>query len=175
MKYLIFPILVFSVFLSVSCKNDTSGEVKKETQAPASNNTDAALKTDAAINASSNPNTTTSNTTIQPVTTQPIQPVATGKGLNPEHGKPGHRCDIPVGAPLDSKPAAAPTINTSPVISTAPATQPNPVTPVTIQPNPIPSSGGGVAAGMNPEHGKPGHRCDIPVGAPLNSKPAAKQ
>jgi len=26
--------------------------------------------------------------------------------------------------------------------------------------------------GMNPPHGEPGHRCDIAVGAPLNSKPA---
>ena len=27
------------------------------------------------------------------------------------------------------------------------------------------------APGMNPPHGQPGHRCEIPVGAPLNSKP----
>lgn len=39
-----------------------------------------------------------------------------------------------------------------------------------------------VAAGMNPAHGQPGHRCDIAVGEPLNSpapanlsKPAAPQ
>ena len=34
-----------------------------------------------------------------------------------------------------------------------------------------------VAAGMNPAHGQPGHRCDIQVGAPLSSpagKPAAQ-
>jgi hypothetical protein len=31
-----------------------------------------------------------------------------------------------------------------------------------------------VAPGMNPAHGQPGHRCDIPVGSPLNSKPAAQ-
>ena len=24
----------------------------------------------------------------------------TGQGLNPEHGLPGHRCDLPIGAPL---------------------------------------------------------------------------
>jgi hypothetical protein len=28
---------------------------------------------------------------------------------------------------------------------------------------------------MNPPHGQPGHRCDIPVGQPLNSKPAPAQ
>jgi hypothetical protein len=27
------------------------------------------------------------------------------------------------------------------------------------------------ANGLNPAHGLPGHRCDIPVGKPLNSKP----
>ena len=26
--------------------------------------------------------------------------VTTASGLNPEHGLPGHRCDLPVGAPL---------------------------------------------------------------------------
>jgi hypothetical protein len=91
--------------------------------------------------------------------------------MNPAHGQPGHRCDIAVGAPLNSPPAqvSTPTINTNtpptpsitntaPVINTAPAKT--------------------VAAGMNPEHGQPGHRCDISVGAPLNSPvttPAIKQ
>jgi len=28
--------------------------------------------------------------------------------LNPAHGQPGHRCDIAVGAPLNSAPAAQP-------------------------------------------------------------------
>lgn len=27
---------------------------------------------------------------------------------------------------------------------------------------------------LNPAHGEPGHRCDIPVGKPLNSKPEKK-
>ncbi len=79
--------------------------------------------------------------------------------LNPAHGEPGHRCDIAVGAPLDGTPAPA-TQSTSPVIQTeaAPAT----TSPVQAQP---------VAEGMNPPHGQPGHRCDIAVGAPLNSAP----
>lgn len=73
-------------------------------------------------------------------------PTSTAKGMNPEHGKPGHRCDIAVGAPLDSKPASTPTT----VVSTT--------TPAKVAP------------GMNPAHGEPGHRCDIAVGAPLNEK-----
>jgi hypothetical protein len=118
---------------------------------------------------------------ISPTITQQPAANATAKGMNPAHGQPGHRCDIAVGAPLNSPPAqvsspvsntntppspsiinTAPTINTAPVINTTPAKP--------------------VAAGMNPEHGQPGHRCDISVGAPLNSPvspnnstPATKQ
>ena len=103
----------------------------------------------------------TSSTTQTPVQTNSAVSAA---GLNPEHGKPGHRCDIAVGAPLNSpvQPSATPTITTSkPAISQQPAT---------IISNPQPTKE--IAAGMNPEHGKPGHRCDIAVGAPLDSKPA---
>jgi hypothetical protein len=94
----------------------------------------------------------------------------TGAGLNPEHGKPGHRCDIAVGAPLDSKPNATPAITTSPVNNT-PVTPSiaQPVTP--ILPGATNTTPGTAVTGLNPEHGKPGHRCDIAVGAPLNSKP----
>jgi hypothetical protein len=31
---------------------------------------------------------------------------ASGAKLNPAHGEPGHRCEIPVGAPLDSEPGS---------------------------------------------------------------------
>lgn len=91
-----------------------------------------------------------------------------GAGLNPEHGKPGHRCDVAVGAPLNSS-APANTAQTIPV----PAQPSNPViqSPAASALNasaPVTS-----ATGLNPEHGKPGHRCDIAVGAPLNSKPSA--
>jgi len=98
-----------------------------------------------------------------PVTAAPV----TGPGLNPEHGKPGHRCDIAVGAPLNSKPAAA-TVQPAPTVqstSISPATVTQPlVTPA------VPATNAD-GAGLNPEHGKPGHRCDIAVGVPLNSKP----
>lgn len=83
--------------------------------------------------------------------------------LNPAHGQPGHRCDIQVGAPLDSKPIQ-PTAQPAANISTT--TQP----PVTI--NTQPATTQPTAPGMNPPHGQPGHRCDISVGAPLNSPPA---
>ena len=80
--------------------------------------------------------------------------------LNPAHGQPGHRCDISVGAPLDSKPTQP---NANPAtISTAPTTVNTSVQNAEQKTLP----------GMNPPHGQPGHRCDIGVGTPLNSKPA---
>lgn len=69
--------------------------------------------------------------------------------LNPEHGKPGHRCEIAVGAPLNSAPAAVVAPNVS--LPTA-----QPVLP-------------GSSVTLNPPHGQPGHDCAIPVGQPLKS------
>ncbi len=96
------------------------------------------------------------NMVMTPVQT-PVQPTA--PGMNPPHGQPNHRCDIAVGAPLNSKPAPA----TTPAATAA--AQPQVV--MTEVPNKVKT-----APGMNPPHGEPNHRCDIAVGAPLNSKPA---
>jgi hypothetical protein len=98
------------------------------------------------------------------------QNVAAGP-LNPAHGQPGHRCDIAVGAPLNSAPSApvSPVQAPAPVVSQNPA--PPPASPISLALNPAASGG---AAGKNPAHGQPGHRCDIAVGAPLDSKPAPK-
>lgn len=95
--------------------------------------------------------------------------------MNPAHGQPGHRCDIPVGQPLNGQPA-------QPQQASAQNINVNSGQTVTIDPNSV-SPGKIVvdqngkqvktAPGMNPPHGEPGHRCDIPVGQPLNSKPAA--
>jgi hypothetical protein len=99
------------------------------------------------------------------------QPAATiAPGMNPEHGKPGHRCDIAVGAPLNSKPTVQqPAQNIITETKTASIPAPTPIQPAPVQP----AANTVAAPGMNPEHGKPGHRCDIAVGAPLNSKPVA--
>lgn len=107
-----------------------------------------------------NPQANNVVTTPQAVTAQPAVPVAAG--MNPAHGQPGHRCDISVGAPLNSKPAPA---NAQPQVVT---TQPQTPSNVTVKevPNTVKT-----APGMNPPHGEPNHRCDIAVGAPLNSKP----
>jgi hypothetical protein len=94
----------------------------------------------------------------------PAQAAPTAKGMNPAHGQPGHRCDIAVGAPLNSKPTVQP--STAKAVTTTPTIQPN----IAQQPAVVTP----VAPGMNPQHGQPGHRCDIAVGAPLNSAPAKK-
>jgi hypothetical protein len=104
-----------------------------------------------------NPQNNVVTTSPQPMTAQP----AVAAGMNPPHGQPGHRCDIAVGAPLNSKPAPA---TAQPV---AVSTKAQPRVTMTEIPNTQKT-----APGMNPPHGQPGHRCDIAVGAPLNSKPA---
>lgn len=76
------------------------------------------------------------------------QAAKTLAATNPPHGEPGHRCDIEVGAPLNS-PAAATT--------TPPAAQAQPAAA-----KPAASSGR-----VNPPHGQPGHDCAVAVGAAL--------
>ena len=88
---------------------------------------------------------------------------------NPPHGQPGHRCDIPVGQPLNVSPTA---------IQTTPGQSPNNAIKIdanSVPPGKVTVNNGSQAKtppGMNPAHGQPGHRCDIPVGQPLSSKPA---
>lgn len=58
------------------------------------------------------PSTVTPTTSILP-NNNPINSTA----INPEHGQPGHRCDIAVGAPLNSAPQSSTqtkTISTTP-------------------------------------------------------------
>lgn len=94
---------------------------------------------------------------VTPATTNTKSAVA----LNPDHGAPGHRCDIPVGAPLNS-PA-----NTTQLPTTAPATNTAPVVATPMLPQPQPATNKN--AKLNPAHGEPGHDCAVPVGQPLKS------
>lgn len=99
----------------------------------------------------------------QPVSLPQATAAAKPSGpLNPKHGEPGHRCDIPVGSPLNS-PAAAASAPQPSVIS-QPAQQPSAVPLPTQLQLPQLNSGSGKT---NPQHGQPGHRCDLPVGAAL--------
>ena len=100
------------------------------------------------------PNQTPPNSNM---TNQNTTPVAVAKGMNPAHGQPNHRCDIPVGAPLNSPVVPAKSAPVTPQNTAVPATIATPAAAVT---TPTPE-------GMNPPHGQEKHRCDIAVGAPL--------
>lgn len=109
-------------------------------------------------------------------TEQPQNKNNNGVMLNPPHGQPGHRCEIPVGAPLNTPAAnpvqqpatggtaaAAPTIRSnsmSPTIENA-----NRINPSQTRSSAAPETGPKPA--NNPPHGQPWHRCDIAVGSPL--------
>jgi hypothetical protein len=97
---------------------------------------------------------------VTPVNDPAVAPVSVAKGMNPQHGQAGHRCDIAVGAPLNSPVAA--TANNQP--------QSAPATTYTVNNTAASAEVTPTAEGMNPPHGQQNHRCDIAVGAPLDSK-----
>ena len=108
---------------------------------------------------------------VSPSTAAPILPVINdsaaafkaGVALNPQHGQPGHRCDIAVGAPLNT-----PATTVQPNVSATAA----PVNTTTnIETKKVVPEVNSSSTALNPKHGEPGHRWDIAVGAPLNSKP----
>jgi hypothetical protein len=145
--------LALSALVLAACQNSgTPKEATPASSAPATFNAPALPVTGSGQPA----------TPAVPVTQQPAPKTATA-GLNPEHGAPGHRCDIPVGAPLNSPAgnAAAPATGASP--SPIQLQTPPPVPPPTLT-QPVNSN-----ARLNPAHGQPGHDCSIPVGQPLKS------
>lgn len=96
---------------------------------------------------------TTQNTTVETNKATTNNTPATNENVakNPAHGQPGHRCDIPVGAPLNAPPVQKST--GSPVINSGSG-------------SPVQTNSGSTAK-VNPPHGQPGHRCDVKVGDPL--------
>ena len=90
-------------------------------------------------------------------------PVSGKPALNPAHGEPYHRCEIAVGAPIDS----APTQNAAPQQAASSILSPNPAPAVSTTPA-APAQAFGPKPAVNPEHGQPHHRCDLAVGAPLS-------
>ena len=95
-------------------------------------------------------------------------PAAAGNvQLNPAHGEPGHKCEIAVGAPLNSAPSAQamPQMQISPQPAVAVKAASAPAAEVKSAPTESPVAM--LAKGLNPPHGSPGHDCAISVGAPL--------
>ena len=114
-------------------------------------------------NSKSNTATETQAATQSGLSGSQAAPTATTAGqagllTNPEHGKPGHDCALPVGAPLAQK------TNTQQLPPPQPAA-PTVTAPATAQPVAEKASGSGK---LNPAHGQPGHDCAKPVGAPLS-------
>jgi uncharacterized protein YvpB len=164
MKQLSCLAIIYILIINVGCLND-SARAKNPAEAQVPVAPPAQVQTPVSTTPGNN-----SNPVQNAVPTTTAVPVnSTSVGANPAHGLPGHRCDIPVGAPLDSK--ATTTIQ--PQASQAGSTTTTPQATV-IPANSTPASNPAQTAGLNPAHGQPGHRCDIAVGAPLNSKPAQK-
>lgn len=101
----------------------------------------------------------------------------TAAGMNPVHGQPGHRCDIPVGAPLNSPPGQGAQQQAAPSSAqpsqggflggNAQAQAPAQQQAAPQQQMPKQETAPGMKGKPNPAHGQPGHRCDVSVGQPL--------
>jgi hypothetical protein len=151
-------LLLIAGLTLVSCKNElqpqeSSDALPADSTATAANATTSPAASMPTPGMQQNPGAVTENPTPA------SQPVTVGKGMNPPHGQPGHRCDIAVGAPLNSpvaKPSAQPSITPGKSVTINPSAN-GTVTPAVTAP------------GMNPPHGQDGHRCDIAVGAPLST------
>lgn len=152
---------IFAVSLAfISCKKDEKPTyLKDDTSTTSTNNfvsntPNISILDQAGINNSSVQPTTNSSTVIK----------------NPPHGQPGHRCDIPEGQPLNVTPQQIGNVQTVQV----PQNQSVVINPAQMKMS-TPPQKVQTAPGMNPPHGEPGHRCDIAVGAPLNSNPSTTQ
>lgn len=175
----ILSLLLVSSLVLISCKKELEPQ-------ESSSSTEAVAPTPE----TANPNTATAANQMQqntavvnPNTVTPVAPANTAKGMNPAHGQPGHRCDIPVGAPLNSPAGktASPqataqvkqTDNAPPTITPATISSDGKITPAsnstftTSNTPTILNAPAATAPGMNPPHGQAGHKCEVAVGAPL--------
>lgn len=186
----ILSLIVLASAILTSCKKEETAEAPPieevaaaDTTAVATDNTTAVASQaqtaqPAVNNATGSVMTANPQATAQSYTTT-AAPAVTAKGMNPAHGQPGHRCDIAVGAPLNSPPGKNPP---APVKT---ATQSTTITPAMLQNGQLtPGAGSNVtttttpapvtpvvtAPGMNPPHGQEGHDCAVAVGAPLPKK-----
>ncbi len=164
-------ILITTVVLGtmISCspvqKESKKVTVQEQNQVP-----QTMLKTDTSATISLVSDTVQATET--PKETAVVNTAATPPELNPPHGQPFHRCDIPVGSPLNSvaptksaqiKPATpvnrtgmAPTLENAARLNNQRTN--NTTAPIVAS---------GTPPKLNPPHGQPFHRCDIPVGSAL--------
>ncbi|HEU4790788.1 MAG TPA: hypothetical protein VFS71_13970, partial [Flavobacterium sp.] len=99
MKNLLTPLFIIA-FVLISCKNEAENQTPKVVvpfYQVANQQQNQTLTTPQPNQGQSlYPAASAQNTTTPVQTTAPVK---VGKGMNPSHGQPGHRCDIPVGAP----------------------------------------------------------------------------
>lgn len=158
-KY-ISSLLVFTCLLFFSCKK----ELNPQDSASASSNQETESTPSSPENTALTPSTDVNTVASQPITAQNSTvnsaEAKTLPGMNPPHGQANHRCDIAVGAPLNSpiKSAAPATTSSTPTVQT-------PATSAILNSNSAPTTV--TLPGMNPPHGQAGHVCSIAVGAPL--------
>jgi hypothetical protein len=143
MKKQLLPAVIALISLT-ACNGHAPEETTSDTTASAMPATTTSVDTSKSVFSDVKPSATPTPQTL-PAAGQPSTSTA---GLNPEHGKPGHRCDIAVGAPLNSAPQQ--------IQQTIPSPQPSP-------------AGQTGTVKLNPAHGQPGHDCAVPVGQPLKS------
>ena len=148
MKYFL-TFALASTALLFSCKKEA--DIKNTSSSP----TNVVPFTEVGNQMKSQQQTTAANAKVTETTNN-------GTGLNPAHGQPGHRCELPVGAPLNSAPAPSKTTAPTATATTAVTTTAPPVTNP-----PVANTTTSTPEGMNPPHGQTNHRCDIAVGAPL--------
>lgn len=169
-KYLVFisaVVLGTMISCSPAQKESKPVSVQQQNQVP-----QTMLKADTSAAISSDPTTVP----VTATSTEPavVNATATPPELNPPHGQPFHRCDIPVGSPLNAAPSVkslqsqpAPQINRTgmaPTLENA-ARLNNPQVNNTAAPTVANANSG--KPKLNPPHGQPFHRCDIAVGSPL--------
>ena len=115
---------------------------------------------------------------VEPETSEVQQPIEESGQvvLNPPHGQPGHRCEIPVGSPLNASPTAEQPTSTNNAPSATEGTNNYGSMASTVEnARRLNASQGSRTAApatgekpeVNPPHGQPWHRCDIAVGSPL--------
>lgn len=151
--------LITMVSCSPAKKESKPVQVQQQNQQPQTIVIPAASATIPSV-----PETTTS---AEPST---VNATATPPELNPPHGQPYHRCDIAVGSPLNAAKPAATAIRTgaAPTLENA-ARLNNPQANPTPAPSaPTVANTSGTPPKLNPPHGQPFHKCEIPVGSPLN-------
>lgn len=173
----VLSIFVLASMLFISCKKEETAEAPptEETADATAVSTDSLVPSEATAEvqpvATGTSGTVLSQPSTTTTTTTAVKPVATAKGMNPPHGQPGHRCEIAVGAPLNSAPkktAANPGATVTQATSVTPEMLKQAqggTTPIQAPATPVVT-----APGMNPPHGQEGHVCSVAVGEPLPKK-----